>query len=178
MFRRNLSFGLLLGAVAARASCYLRCGPGAPKLGLLQPHGRAVTSDAVLGFRNWDCCSLTGEGRGSSILRLLSTTMHCDTVQLLRQSAFSTRCAHARRQLTQPWLCGTPKSSRLLVLDPFATKLGMAQAPAPASRAIRKDHHTQAGHLPGQRTSEHHRRFLPLTSDAKARRLASPPMAT
>ena len=69
MSRRNLSFGLLLGAVAARASCYLRCGPGAPKLGLLQPHGQAVTADAVLGFRNWDCCSLTGEGRGSSILR-------------------------------------------------------------------------------------------------------------
>ena len=36
MSRRNLSFGLLLGAVAARASCCLRCGPGAPKLGLLQ----------------------------------------------------------------------------------------------------------------------------------------------
>ena len=168
-------------------------------LGLLR-HGRAVTSDAVQGLQNWDCCSLTGElldqmrywgsatgtvavsrarAEAPQYFVLLSTTMHCDTVQLLRQPAFSTRCAHARRQLMQPWLCGTPKSSRLLVLDPFATKLGMAQAPAPASRAIRKDHHTQAGHLPGQRTSEHHRRrFLPLTSDAKARRLASPPMAT
>ena len=29
-------------------------------LGLLQ-HGRAVTSDAVQGLQNWDCCSLTGE---------------------------------------------------------------------------------------------------------------------
>ena len=54
MSRRNRSSGLLLGAVAARASCYIRCGPGAPKLGLLQPHGRAVTSDAVLGLQNWD----------------------------------------------------------------------------------------------------------------------------
>ena len=29
-------------------------------LGLLQ-HGRAVTSDAVQGLQNWDCCSLPGE---------------------------------------------------------------------------------------------------------------------
>ena len=169
-------------AAASRASCYIRCGIGVPQLGLLQSHGRGQrllntsfspsSSSAPHGRRN----------RSPSLMLLaclLSTTMHCDTVQLLRQSAFSTRCAHARRQLMQPWLCGTPKSSRLLVLDPFATKLGLLQSPAPASRAIRKDHHTQAGHLPGQRTFEHHRRrFLPLTSDAKARRLASPPMAT
>ena len=47
MSRRNRFFGLLLGAVAVWASCYIRCGVGAPKLGLLQLHRRAVTSDAV-----------------------------------------------------------------------------------------------------------------------------------
>ena len=38
MSRRNRVFEFLFGAVAARASCYIRCGPGAPKLGLLQFH--------------------------------------------------------------------------------------------------------------------------------------------
>ena len=111
--RRNLSFGLLLGAVAARASCYLRCGPRAPKLGLLQPHGRAVTSDVVLGFRNWDCCSLTGEGRGSSKLRFPLGSCASLSVGTLPTHAF--RDASPRRGFRESasvgsWPLDTPMS--------------------------------------------------------------------
>ena len=38
--RSESFFGLLLGAVSARASCYIRVAEGAPKLELLQPRRR------------------------------------------------------------------------------------------------------------------------------------------
>ena len=48
MPRRNRSLGLLLGAVAARANCYLKGGLGAPKSGAVAASQKAGAPEAFV----------------------------------------------------------------------------------------------------------------------------------